>query len=154
EPASYAEALAEGRPEACVHLAWSMGPGFLESDDNVSFAAATARFADSVHRAGCRRFVGVGTCFEYDLRRVVDALAEIDPTGPHTKYGAGKDSARELLSGVLASRCSLVWARLFFLYGPRESERRLVPAVARALIRGDAAKVTSGEQIRDFLHVA
>jgi nucleoside-diphosphate-sugar epimerase len=42
---------------------------------------------------------------------------------------------------------------MFFLYGPGEDPRRLVPSVARALHAGERAKVTDGTQVRDFLHV-
>jgi nucleoside-diphosphate-sugar epimerase len=48
---------------------------------------------------------------------------------------------------------SLAWARLFFLYGPREHPARLVPSVARALLAGEPAKCSAGTQERDFLHV-
>lgn len=37
---------------------------------------------------------------------------------------------------------------------PRERPGRLVPAVVDALLAGERARVTTGEQIRDFLHVA
>jgi nucleoside-diphosphate-sugar epimerase len=48
---------------------------------------------------------------------------------------------------------ALAWARLFYLYGPGEDRRRLVPSVALALLRGEPARTTPGEQRRDFLHV-
>ena len=48
---------------------------------------------------------------------------------------------------------SFAWARLFYLYGPYEDTRRLVPAVTLALLEGRPARTTSGEQVRDFLHV-
>ena len=48
---------------------------------------------------------------------------------------------------------SLAWARLFYLYGPYEDPRRLVPAVTLALLEGRSVPTTAGEQLRDFLHV-
>ena len=45
------------------------------------------------------------------------------------------------------------WARIFHLYGPAEAEVRLVPAVILALLDGQVAECTHGEQIRDYLHV-
>src|SRR6266849_7995282 len=44
-------------------------------------------------------------------------------------------------------------ARLFYVYGPYEDERRLVPAAIRALAAGREFPSTSGEQVRDYLYV-
>jgi nucleoside-diphosphate-sugar epimerase len=48
---------------------------------------------------------------------------------------------------------SLAWARLFFLYGPREHADRLVSSVARSLLTGTPVACTDGNQRRDYLHV-
>jgi nucleoside-diphosphate-sugar epimerase len=40
------------------------------------------------------------------------------------------------------------------LYGPGEAPQRLVADVLGKLVRGEEAKTTSGEQVRDFAHVA
>jgi nucleoside-diphosphate-sugar epimerase len=45
------------------------------------------------------------------------------------------------------------WTRFFYLYGPTEAKERLIPYVVLTLLKGEVAKCTSGEQIRDFLHV-
>jgi len=45
------------------------------------------------------------------------------------------------------------WTRFFYLYGPGEPKERLVPSVVLALLNGQTAKCTHGEQIRDFLYV-
>jgi nucleoside-diphosphate-sugar epimerase len=42
---------------------------------------------------------------------------------------------------------------LFFPYGPFDKEQRLVPSVTARLLAGEEAPVTSGTQIRDFVHV-
>jgi nucleoside-diphosphate-sugar epimerase len=49
---------------------------------------------------------------------------------------------------------SVAWARLFLVYGPHEHPLRLVPSVTRALLAGQPAPCTLGEQRRDVLHVA
>src|SRR5262249_31319402 len=61
------------------------------------------------------------------------------------------DLWRELAKSAGAK---VAWTRVFWLYGPGERPVRLVPAVAHALLRGEEARVSSGEQVRDFLHVA
>ena len=47
----------------------------------------------------------------------------------------------------------LAWGRIFFVYGPGEPEGRLVPSVGRTLLAGEPVPTTSGDQVRDFMHV-
>jgi UDP-glucuronate decarboxylase len=53
----------------------------------------------------------------------------------------------------LTGAMETAWVRLFYQYGPYEHERRVVASVITALLRGETAKTTLGEQVRDFLHV-
>jgi nucleoside-diphosphate-sugar epimerase len=150
DPATRDE-LAERKPESCIHLGWYATPGlYLRAPENVDLMAGTLKLAMRLAETGCRRFVGVGTCFEYDT----DAgyLSEDTPLAPAFPYSAAKAGA------YLALRClpgpmAVAWARLFYLYGPYENEGRLVPSVVRALLAGNSAQCTLGEQIRDYLHV-
>jgi len=48
---------------------------------------------------------------------------------------------------------SFAWLRLFYLYGPREDHRRLIPSVINALLAGRPVATTSGDHMRDYLHV-
>jgi nucleoside-diphosphate-sugar epimerase len=69
-------------------------------------------------------------------------------------YAACKNAAREALQAYCERvGISFAWARFFSLYGPGEPKERLVPYVISALLRGETARCTSGEQIRDYLHV-
>jgi nucleoside-diphosphate-sugar epimerase len=69
-------------------------------------------------------------------------------------YSTCKRALFEIMTHLTASTgTSLAWTRLFFLYGPHESRGRLVPAVIDALLSGEEARVTTGEQFRDFMHV-
>jgi nucleoside-diphosphate-sugar epimerase len=52
-----------------------------------------------------------------------------------------------------AAGVAFSWARLFYLYGPMEDKRRLVPSVINALQHGENFPATAGEQVRDYLHV-
>ena len=145
--------VARVRPELCIHCAWYAVPGrYLSSRENAVHVRSGLALARALAAAGCGRLVGVGTCFEYDTS--LGALSEESPTKPATAYARSKlKLGRELerLSGELG--LSVAWARLFYLYGPFEDERRLVPSVITSLLEGRAARTTKGEQIRDFLHV-
>jgi len=140
--------------DACIHAAWYVEPGrYAHSPQNVEWVGVSLRLLEALGAAGCGRAVFLGTCFEYDHR--TGYLAESSPTHPWTLYGAAKLSTWKM-GRHLASQVGvdLSWARLFYQYGPHESEGRLVPSVIRSLLSGGSAEVTRGTQIRDFLHVA
>ena len=100
-----------------------------------------------------RRFVGVGTCFEYDLS--VGKLSVDTPLRPATPYAGAKAAAYlSLVNWFPTQNVEFAWCRLFYLYGEGEETRRLVPYVRARLAAGQAVELTSGNQIRDFLDVA
>jgi nucleoside-diphosphate-sugar epimerase len=151
--ADMARLVERTKPDACVHLAWCTQPGeYLESAENVDLVCASARLALLLESAGCRRFVAAGTCFEYDTS--IGTLAESSPILPATRYAAAKHALHVLLEGEAArGGLSVAWLRLFYLYGPHERPARLVPSVVRSVLEQVPARLTSGEQVRDFLHV-
>lgn len=139
--------------DTVLHVAWYTEPGkYLQSTLNLDCLEGTLRLARGSADAGIRRFVGIGTCFEYDLAAGV--LAIDTPLRPLTPYAASKAAAFLALSQYLPARhIEFAWGRLFYLYGEHEDPRRLVPYVRQQLSAGNAAQLTSGTQVRDFLDV-
>jgi nucleoside-diphosphate-sugar epimerase len=145
--------------EACagidtvIHAAWYAEPGkYLTSSENFNCLTGTLRLAQAAANSGVRRFVGIGTCFEYDLDG--GTLSVDTPLKPLTPYAAAKAAAFFALSQHLPlQQVEFCWCRLFYLFGEGEDARRLVPYVRARLSAGEYAELTSGEQVRDFLDV-
>ncbi len=152
-PGAVDRCVEQTQPDLCIHLAWYVEPGqYLRSLENLKWVTASLRLAEALARHGCRRFVGAGTCFEYD--RAVGRLTETDPTRPTSLYAASKLGLFLVLEQLASvTGMQVAWLRFFYLFGPFEDERRLVPSVVRALLEGKQAQVTQGTQVRDFLHV-
>ncbi len=144
-------------PERLVHLAWCTEHGrFWRAPENVLWVQWSLQLVDAFVRRGGRRIVVLGTCAEYDWSSVDGPLGESAARlAPATLYGAAKDALRRV-ARVYAEQegVEFAWGRLFFLYGPRESRGRLVPSLIRALLAGRPVATGSGEQVRDFMHVA
>ncbi len=153
ETAAWWEAACEGI-ERIVHLAWITTPGiYLTAPENLDCLAGTLALAKGAARAKVARFLGAGTCFEYDLSG--GTLPADTPLLPSTPYAGAKAAAFQALSQWLpAQGVSFLWARLFYLYGEGEDPRRLVPYLRRQLAAGERADLTSGRQVRDFLDVS
>lgn len=143
------------RPTHLVHLAWIATPGtYRTSPENHRWVDASRRLLEEFVRQGGQRAVLVGSCAEYAWDESGLCNEEVTPLRPASLYGQCKERLRREAEEIARrSGVSLAWVRLFFLYGPREPEARLVPTVARKLIAGLPAECTAGTQMRDLLHV-
>lgn len=147
----FAEACA--KVDTVIHAAWYAESGkYLTSLRNLGCLTGTLRFAQAAAEAGVKRFVGIGTCFEYDLHG--GKLSVDTPLVPITPYAAAKAATYLMLSQQLPPQnVEFCWCRLFYLFGEGEDPRRLVPYVRARLEAGEPAELTSGEQVRDFMDV-
>ncbi|MBV9894110.1 MAG: NAD(P)-dependent oxidoreductase [Chloroflexi bacterium] len=150
-----AQLLAEVRPSHLVHLAWVVVPGeYWSSPLNVAWVVASLELIRQFAAIGGRRAVVVGTGAEYDpaFGRCVERQT---PTSPTSIYGAAKASLGLLLPPVAAAWGleSTAWARLFYVFGPHESPRRVVPSAVRALLEGKRFLCSNADQVRDTLMI-
>ena len=150
------ELVADVSPERLVHLAWYVEHGrFWTAPENVVWVERSLHLLRSFVRAGGRRAVMLGTCAEYDWSALTEPVDEASSAvAPTTLYGVAKDALHRVAAAyACGENVELAWARLFFMYGPREQPGRLVPSVIRSLLNGESVATTSGEQVRDFMHV-
>lgn len=146
--------IAESLPEILVHLAWYTNPpDYRSSLENLEWSEASIRLVRLFGAYGGRRFVGAGTCAEYDPRHGYCSEATT-PVAPDTLYGACKSAVQQVAAHA-ASRLGVetAWARVFFPYGPGEPRDKLVSYVATQLLEGRPAEITTGSQLRDYIHV-
>jgi nucleoside-diphosphate-sugar epimerase len=148
------EVLERFRPTHVLHLAWDVTPGrFLHGAENLDWVAATMMFARAAAAAGVGRFVGVGTCVEYDWSDDgASPRRETDPLAPDTLYAIAKDSTRRVLVPFCAGKdISFAWARPFHLFGADESSSRFVGALLAALRDGRCFICRHGHLVRDYI---
>lgn len=143
------------KPSHCLHFAWHTEPGkYWTSNENLCWTASTISLIYSFYQNGGERFVGAGSCAEYDWRYGHCSEA-VTPLEPSTLYGTCKNTLQQTLASFSENNSlSSAWGRIFFLYGPHEHPARLVPAVITSLLRDKAALCSHGNQIRDFMHVS
>lgn len=140
--------------DTVIHCAWYTEPGkYLDAAENLNCLSGSLKLAAGAATAGVKRFVGIGTCFEYDLSHRV--LSVETPVLPSTLYAASKASLYFLLSTMMSVHSiEFAWLRVFYLFGEGENECRFVPYLRRQLSSGLEAELTAGNQIRDFLDVS
>jgi nucleoside-diphosphate-sugar epimerase len=150
------ELISNVRPTHILHCAWDVTHGrFWDALENLDWVAATLRLARAFATYDGRRFVGVGTCAEYDWSDDgVRPRREDDLLRPTSFYGQAKASTATVLQAFFSVKeISFAWGRLFHLFGPGEAPGRLVASVARALIAGERARCGAGHVVRDYMPV-
>jgi nucleoside-diphosphate-sugar epimerase len=154
DPAQVAALLADIRSTHLLHLAWYTQPGaYWTAIENIRWVQASLDLLQSFAAHGGQRVVMAGSCAEYDWTYGY-CREQLTPLHPATIYGKSKLALQMLLEAFAEqAQISAAWGRLFFLYGPHEHPGRLVASVIRALLQGQPARCSHGEQVRDFLYV-
>lgn len=136
-----------------IHLAWYAEPGqYLESNYNEQCFSGTKDIAKGAVEAGVERFIGIGTCFEYQFSEL--PLDTSSPLDPQTLYAKMKVNTFEYLSSYFQEHnVKFLWCRLFYLYGEGEDERRLVPVIRKNLSEGKIVELTSGDKVKDYMNI-
>lgn len=145
-------AAVAGLAPRMIHCAWEVEHGvFWTSPANALWQAASVDLARRFRAGGGRRLLVIGTGAEYDAA----APGPWDgnrPIAPATPYGQAKAALYRQLADLCGD--SLIWARLFHLYGPGEDRRRLVPFLIDRLSSGRPAEVRAAGLVRDYASTA
>lgn len=136
----------------CLHSAWYTNHSdYLTADVNRDWVQASLRLEAGFRAGGGERFVGLGTCLEYDQQATGGRFSEAStPLRPETLYARCKGSLFEALS---ERGGDFAWARVFFVYGPGDRSGRLIPLIVEGLARGEIVAARFGGLRRDYVHV-
>jgi nucleoside-diphosphate-sugar epimerase len=146
--------IAKVRPTHLLHFAWFTVPvKYWNSLENLRWVRASIDLLETFTAYGGERIVMAGTCAEYDWRYGY-CSEQTTPLASTTLYGICKNSLQNMLDAFARQAgLSAAWGRVFFLFGPHEHPDRLISSVICALLKGEPARCSHGNQIRDFLYV-
>ena len=108
-----------------------------------------------VAKAGVKRFVICGSCFEYGTSGERYEFIPVDaPLEPTHAYAASKAAATmAALALAMEQKIELLVLRPFHVFGEGEEPSRFGPSLRKAALAGEAFPMTAGEQVRDFVPV-
>ena len=140
-------------PSHLLHLAWHCDRDTIwNSRCNLDWIEASLTLLSGFQRAGGVRAVCAGSAAEYDWTAPIldDAAGVLHPA---TVYGYAKLTTWRLLAETPMEPVSLGWARIFFSFGPKDAEDRLLAQVIDSLVAGRSVSCTAGSQVRPFIYV-
>ncbi|MGH9171762.1 MAG: NAD-dependent epimerase/dehydratase family protein [Acidimicrobiales bacterium] len=137
------------KPEALVHLAWNVGGDYQSSEQNEQWVAWSLKVAHEFVNAGGRHILMAGSCAEYDWS--VPVLSESSPCIPMSRYGEAKLSLSRQVLAFADRGVSVVWPRLFFLFGQGERSDRVIPRLINDISLDRAIDWIDPDLRRDYL---
>lgn len=143
------------KPNVLICLAWYTEHGdFWNSRKNFDWINATKNIVTCFQKSGGKSVIMAGTCAEYDWSYGL-CIEDLTPINPKSLYGKCKNYLHDWLDLFCGEfNISLIWARIFFPYGPGESNKKFIPTILNALATNEMPlKCSHGEQYRDFIHV-
>ena len=143
--------------EVMVHLAAHTGNVPYDSLTNCLRwnLIAVLKLFEEARKAGIKRFIVAGSCFEYG--RSGERYSEIPsdaPLEPTNSYAASKAAASiAFCQWAEEHQLYMEILRVFHVYGEGELESRFWPSLRRSALSGEDFSMTEGAQIRDFMLV-
>lgn len=151
---SVLSAMRKVSPSIIIHCA-AYGLNYTQQDLWQALSVnveGSLRLLEAAKRCGVRRFLHVGTCFEYgsyDLPIKEDFA--LNPTG---LYGATKAAASVLMrERAQALDMELLIVRPFSIWGPGDAPYHLIPQVIAACVKRAPLDLSPCEVVRDYMHV-
>jgi dTDP-6-deoxy-L-talose 4-dehydrogenase (NAD+) len=136
-----------------IHLAWEESRNY-QSDIQFEQIEKHEKFLNQMVQAGCNRIIVSGTCFEYFEPN--GRISENATLRANTKYAAAKIELHEkLIDLALKEKISLIWLRLFYMYGPNQNNQTLIGSLMESISESkEVFRVDSKNRVLDYSHVS
>ena len=142
----------EYRPDYFFHLAWDTNHSdYLKSEKNKKWQSSSILLIDEFYRNGGVKFIGIGSSLEYnwDYPSPFHEL-QAPINGNSWEYGKAKLNIYKHLAGK-TSNSSFLWCRIFFVFGPGQSDSRLIPLLIKNSIFGGKPISVNTNLARDYI---
>lgn len=137
------------------HLAWNGPAGQQRNDFNIQYSNIeyTANAVCVAKACGCKKIIVTGSQAEYG---VVKDIANEDNTvtKPFMMYGAAKLSSYHM-ANILSEQLgiTLVWPRIYSVYGVGENSGTLVNYVIESLKNNEVPQLSPCENMWNFMYI-
>lgn len=151
-PNHVADIFQAHKPDGCIHLAWQGLPDY-SFENNLLNLNITLNLVSAAVKSHCKKIFIAGTCFEY---ADTNSLLHEDCVLPsRNQFGAFK-RAIQLIAYSLTheTSTSLIWGRLFYVYGPGQRSTSLIPTVLQQLQAHQPLQIRTPQVSNDFIYVS
>lgn len=152
DPLSYQDSVKSFSPEVLIHLAWQDIPDFSLEKSQKNLKQSLDLFSFVLELGECKKIMVSGSCFEVN---------QLQGECKETNRGSSKDNftwAKHSLHSWLEMMCQirdiqLAWMRIFYVYGPRQRRKSLIPTILTHLKEGKLPDLRTPNNSNDFIFV-
>jgi nucleoside-diphosphate-sugar epimerase len=112
----------------------------------------SVKFFNIAYNQMCRNWIVLGTSSEYGYVEDKSLSSKKSPLNPINDYGKSKVKFFKFINKKkFKANCKILYLRLFHVYGANERKGRLYRDLIDCIKKNKNFKMTSGEEIRDFI---
>lgn len=139
------------KPDICIDLSWSGIPDYSRSNNLKNYNIKKKIF-DALIRLKCKKILSIGSCWEYgDLK---GSLIENKKTKNLSNFANYKIKCLNYLKKCCKqNKTKFIWARVFFVYGPKNKKTSLLPSFYRAIINKKNFELKNKIIGNDYIYV-
>tara|TARA_B100000575_G_C23140108_1_gene663254 strand:+ start:4185 stop:5009 length:825 start_codon:yes stop_codon:yes gene_type:complete len=136
-----------------IHLSWINNGDYQSKKNIIQVQKYHKNFLKKIILSGIKNIIISGTCYEYGKQE--GCLVEKLNTTPTTKYGLAKLNLLKYLYKLkLKKNFSLCWMRIFYIVGKFKNRNSIYNDLINKINnRSKSFKMSSGNQVRDFIHI-
>ena len=130
-------------PEILVHLAWEGIPDFSKNISKKNFSNSMKLIKFLIKKTTLKKIIISGSCFE---KRKSEKS--------NTYFSKYKNNLLIKVKKLSKNnKISLLWLRLFYVYGEKQKSSSLLPSVFQSLKKGNKIKLNKPFHRNDFIHL-
>jgi dTDP-6-deoxy-L-talose 4-dehydrogenase (NAD+) len=148
----FPKSVVDFSPEVLVHLAWSGIPDF-SAEVCVENVKSQLDFMEATKCIpSLKKIVVAGTCREYGSK--VGLCRESETLYPDNYFAWAKNALADYFRLVCAEReISLLWFRLFYVYGPGQRVGALIPTLIKAIRNNQPPEILNLMASNDYVYI-
>lgn len=151
------ETIKKEKPKILIHLAWETEPKkYINKKSNLKWYHSSLNLYYQFCKYGGKKAILVGSGIELSLKdkKIKEQSGNILNHDNLNYYNLTK-----ILFHINSTKISnqfksnLIWARVFFLYGPGENKTRLIPSIIKSIKFNKTLKISDPYKELNILHV-
>jgi UDP-glucuronate decarboxylase len=152
KPSSYQGTVNEFKPEVLIYLAWQDIPDFSFAKSQNNLHQSLELISYVVDMGSCKKILVSGSCFE--ANQLQGQCEEINKGSASNDFTWAKNAILSWLEMKCKDReIKLAWMRIFYVYGPRQRIKSLIPTILTHLKKGELPDLRTPNNANDFIYI-
>jgi nucleoside-diphosphate-sugar epimerase len=139
------------RPELVIHLAWQDIPNFSKKTSMYNFYQQKIFFKKIIKLKSVKKIIVSGSSFEYRNKNGTCKENEVFYKKIRKNYFV--EAKHRLHKFLSKTKISLVWLRIFYVYGVGQRNQSLIPYLIFNLKKNSKIFLKNPFEKKDFIHV-